>query len=435
MKKIIALLLTFVISTSFFVSCGDGSLDTDASKTTDPNNDAAPVTDLWDGSLASGFASGNGTEKDPYKIQTAEELAFLAKSVNEGTSYSGKYLILTNDIDLNNLEWTPIGNGKYAFEGNFDGNNHTIKNVTISQGVHYTYEYPTGKKSSYCDMGIFATIQDASIQNMVIDGATIKISDPNSVYAYHAGVLCGTIRTYQNISVISNIDIKGSTIISDFSTGQRPQKLMIGSAAGYVYAYNDTTTTISLIETDSSISVVNGYGSDNYMGTILGSSNILDSTFTLEDCVAYQTLAVNPYQYYYTFTDDFCGAIGNAQASAKPFIVKNIFSKLTINKPALEGNNNYPAAIASYAILGEAYYYALKDDPNAVGYKFENVFGFVEQVDEVTGEKQVLTELYKLPEGPTFTQVNCQGCEAIPENHGFDTNVWNLDDLSAPKLK
>jgi len=71
---------------------------------------------IWDGSVATGFASGTRTEGDPYIIETAEQLAFLASSTN-----SGKYIKFANDIVLNDTSdweswdtipptnsWTPI---------------------------------------------------------------------------------------------------------------------------------------------------------------------------------------------------------------------------------------------------------------------------------------------------------------------------------------
>ena len=441
MKKAILVLLCLAMCISI-CSCEnsnqndmtpfDDSISDDASNLSPTTYDGESI---WNGSIADSFQKGDGGESSPYEITNPSQLALLAKQVNEGNQYEGKYFSLLCDIDLNNLDWTPIGNGIHSFMGNFDGKGHTIKNLKISQSIHYTYEYPTGRKMPYCDMGLFATVQDATIQNMVIDGATITIADTQSTYTHRVGVLCGTVRTYQSVSVISNIDIKNATVTTDFSTNQRPLSLSIGGAIGHIYAYNNTTTTISLVETNSYLSLEKGYGSNNYMGTILGSSNFSDSTFNMENCAAYQTLSVSPEQYYYTFTNDFCGAIGNAQASAKPFAVKNVFSKSTLNKPALESAMTVPSAIASHAIIGEAYYFALKDDPNAVGYKFENVFGCVEHIDTQTGEKKILTELYVLPEGPTFSQINCQGCELLPENHGFDTDVWNLSNLAKPKLK
>ena len=303
--------------------------------------------------------------------------------------------------------------------------------MKISQSIHYTYKYPTGEAGPYCDSGLFATIQDASIQNMIISGATIKIFDTKSGEIHRVGVLCGTVRTYQDATIISNIKIQNATITTDFPASQRPQSLSVGGAIGHIYAYNNTTTTISIVETNSNFFLGKGYGSNNYMGTILGSSSFFDSTFNMENCVAYQTLSVSAEQYYYTFTSDYHGMIGNAQASAKPFTVKNIFSKSTLNKPTLESTLPVSSAISSYAIVGVAY----GSDPNIVGYEFENVFGCVELIDIQSGENKILTDLHPLPDELAFSQINCHGCETLPEHHCFDTTIWDLSDLANPHLK
>ena len=93
---------------------------------------ARAETDVWNGTIASGFAVGTGTENDPYQINTAAELAYFAKSVNDGKWYDGEYIILKNNINLNNQEWTPIGNHSNSFRGNFDGRNHTVTGMQIS---------------------------------------------------------------------------------------------------------------------------------------------------------------------------------------------------------------------------------------------------------------------------------------------------------------
>jgi len=67
------------------------------------------MCDIYDGSVATGFAAGDGSEENPYIIKTGSQLAYLAKTVNEGESYSGKFFKLTKNLDLNNQEWTPIG--------------------------------------------------------------------------------------------------------------------------------------------------------------------------------------------------------------------------------------------------------------------------------------------------------------------------------------
>ena len=95
-------------------------------------------TDVWDGSVATDFASGTGTEADPYQIATAAQLAYLAQQVNAGNQYEGQYFKVTNDLDLNDLEWTPIGNGTYDFSGFFDGGEHSKSGCGSRQAVAST---------------------------------------------------------------------------------------------------------------------------------------------------------------------------------------------------------------------------------------------------------------------------------------------------------
>ena len=77
---------------------------------------AVQIVCAWNGSIATSYAGGDGSQSNPYQIATAEQLALLAHNVNdEGITYSGQYFILTNDIDLfglngtDTIQWTPIG--------------------------------------------------------------------------------------------------------------------------------------------------------------------------------------------------------------------------------------------------------------------------------------------------------------------------------------
>ena len=93
--------------------------------------DGVKDSDTWDGSVATAFAGGTGAEEDPYQISSGAELAYLASTVNSGESYEDKYFVLTKDINLNGLSWTPIANSfsdvlfggtDYSmFSGKFDG--------------------------------------------------------------------------------------------------------------------------------------------------------------------------------------------------------------------------------------------------------------------------------------------------------------------------
>ena len=96
---------------------------------------------VWDGSTAAAFAGGTGTAENPYQIANGAELAYLASSVNSGETYEDKYFVLTANINLNGLPWTPIANSfsdalfggtdYRIFAGNFDGKGYTISNVSI----------------------------------------------------------------------------------------------------------------------------------------------------------------------------------------------------------------------------------------------------------------------------------------------------------------
>lgn len=101
--------------------------------------------DVWDGS-SSPWTNGSGTYDDPYLIETAENLAYLAEKVNEGYQAQGMavfrytYFLMTDDLDLNNINWTPIGNVNmnmqgYYFAGIFDGWYHNIDHLKIQSSA------------------------------------------------------------------------------------------------------------------------------------------------------------------------------------------------------------------------------------------------------------------------------------------------------------
>ena len=97
----------------------------------------------WDGTVATSYASGKGTEKEPYIIETPAQLAYLASEVNSGNSYANTFFRITKSMDLENKKWTPIGNGEtdYStvykvavtnkFSGHIDGTGITVDNLNI----------------------------------------------------------------------------------------------------------------------------------------------------------------------------------------------------------------------------------------------------------------------------------------------------------------
>ncbi len=87
----------------------------------------------WSGKIATRFAGGSGTARDPYRIETPEQLA-RAILIADGTSH--EYYKLSEDIKINDTsgsDWTKNARNwlltKTAFTGHFDGNGHIVSGL------------------------------------------------------------------------------------------------------------------------------------------------------------------------------------------------------------------------------------------------------------------------------------------------------------------
>jgi len=106
---------------------------------------------------------GHGNEDYPYIITYASQLVELAN----GDSYLGQYFKLGNDIDMAEVgDFTPIGLGTFgyiftSFQGHFDGDGKTIRNLTVNR-----------PDDAY--NGLFGYVEDGSVRNVVIDNANVS---------------------------------------------------------------------------------------------------------------------------------------------------------------------------------------------------------------------------------------------------------------------
>ena len=189
------------------------------------NNPNYDVNAYFDGKPADSFA--DDLSDNVLEIATPAEFALFANTVNkDGTIYSGKTIKLTNDINLSNQPWTPIGqtggNGVATyFRGTFDGNGHTISNLSItaqSEGQHYS-------------TGLFGFIDAgaATIKNLTVDNATVNGHHWTGVIA---GYLTGTI---DNCKVLNST--VNCTIANDDANGDK-----VGALVGYV---NESSSVVS----------------------------------------------------------------------------------------------------------------------------------------------------------------------------------------------
>lgn len=196
--------------------------------------------EIWDGSIASSFAGGSGTEEDPYLISNGAELAYLARQVMLITSYSGMYFALTDDIWLNDTSnwenwapiyeewqespnsWITIGNKGMAkpFEGNFNGSGHTVYGIYKQKdsGANGLFGYIRNAGVSNVNVergkvfginfcaGVVGYAENSTISDCV-NGADIKVS-PEDYYssAYGAGGIVG----YAQSSTVARCDNTGT---------------------------------------------------------------------------------------------------------------------------------------------------------------------------------------------------------------------------------
>ena len=247
--------------------------------------------DVWDGTaVATGFASGNGTQASPYIINTAAQLVYFRKQVDAGVTFEGKYVKLNKDIDLAGHLFDPIGFGytygkdsNTAFMGTFDGGNHTIYglyqngwDLDPDKTNYSTYTYSTAGG------GLFASIENATIKNLVVSGAEIVFE------CVDIGIVVGYA---QGNCHFENIVVTDSTIANyNRATGAVVGEVCYGSygtdvSKGYSHTFKN-------IVVDSSVVVSSLWGSfDTLCGGVIG-GKWGDATVKMENIIVAAELDV-----------------------------------------------------------------------------------------------------------------------------------------------
>ena len=209
---------------------------------------------IWGGMEMSDHFDGEGTEEEPYEINSDKDLKLLAYHVanEEVDGYEGCYFALTRDISLSDTaSWLPIGYFTEAgdsepkpFKGNFNGQGYRVYNLKISDT---TQDYA----------GLFGSVHGAVIENLTVDGQVNAHSK--------AALLVGET----NDSTISNCS----------SRGQVRGVGVIGGIVGEAY---DSV----ILECTNTAGVLGGTDADGvneaYAGGICGSAQ---SSF-MSDCTS-----------------------------------------------------------------------------------------------------------------------------------------------------
>ncbi len=227
--------------------------------------------DVWDGTMSDSIEIDS--DNKIINLYSAKDLAKFGNIINNDnvSGYSGYTVNLLTDIDLNNLEWTPIGmyDVDYSLRGTFDGNDHTIKNLKCSNDQAIV----SGLFGS-----ILGTIKDLNVTDVDIHGG------------YFAGGICAWSSSFG--SLIDNCNVTNGTIISTprIVDGKLDDGDNVGGILGYA-VNKDAVTNCSVKNLK-----ISAYRD---VGGILGHANIaygseypvIFENNTVENCTIIQDLS------------------------------------------------------------------------------------------------------------------------------------------------
>ena len=299
---------------------------------------------------------GNGVD-NPYQISTAAELAWFRDQVNSG--YTTISATLTKDIDLaefchakdgtkytKEVSWTPIGNSdniENMYQGTFDGNGKTIRNLYINDISEYI--------GIPCEAGFFGYAEKGSIKNITFDNAKVKTTADD----YCTGILVGVAGScIENIKILANCSVEGKNYVGgiagrangDIDNCENHAMVnganFVGGIVGnYVFSDKSITSCANYGDVTGSGERVGGIAGDFNSGTIQNCANYGDITGTFnvgnligfaEECNLNNVLGTGNV----TATSRnpaglLVGNIDNSSSTASGILAYNSSAKLTIN--------------------------------------------------------------------------------------------------------
>lgn len=227
--------------------------------------------------------TGSGTETDPYQISTAEGLKWFRDKVNSAKTKEETKIcaVLTEDIDLNNEPWTPIGIGEdtrkadLPYSGTFDGNGHTISGLNVNYGDK--------------NGGLFCYVKSATIKNLKVAGSVTYSSGDGIAYGGIVGYAdSSTIENSTNRCTVTGRWYAGgivgwsadSDIIGCANFGNISSPFRSGGICGIVIGQVDAYGIDATIRDCYNVGMVSG----KYAGGITGHSDSSDIDILIANC-------------------------------------------------------------------------------------------------------------------------------------------------------
>lgn len=195
------------------------------------------------------FAGGDGTSDSPWQIATCTQLQQMGYEWTDGVS--SDYYVLANDIDCTGVNFDVIrfGEGGGPFNGTFDGDEYTIRNVTMARNES--------------NIGIFGTISSATIENLRLDNITMTTNGDNT------GLLVGYATNGSNIS---NVYITNSTLTN---TGESSHMGgLVGRTVDSEVFHAIVDATVTTADDSDSVGGLVGTSDASYFGEVASLGNV-----------------------------------------------------------------------------------------------------------------------------------------------------------------
>lgn len=236
-------------------------------------------------------------------IYSGEGLKVAADVVNSGDTDIN--IILDNDIDLSDIDWTPIGTESRPYTGNFDGGGHTITGLTVTGSNEYAglfgrigsggtvknvvlKDVQIESDNQYGCVGGVAGNSDGNIENCSVSGSVSSRHTAGGVVGQQFGgsiTLCGSSATVKGTGEVGGVAGKtdnSATLTACYATGNVTfeRASTINTFAGGVVGFNGTGSILTACYATGNVTGTGTGTGSCYVGGITGDN----SSGTLTAC-------------------------------------------------------------------------------------------------------------------------------------------------------
>lgn len=238
-----------------------------------------------------------------YTVTSAEGLKNIAELVNNGDTDIN--ITLDNDIDLSDINWTPIGDYYNRYTGTFDGGNYTITGLTVTGSNEYAglfgrigsggtvknvvlKDVQIESDNQYGCVGGVAGNSDGNIENCSVSGSVSSRHTAGGVVGQQFGgsiTLCGSSATVKGTGEVGGVAGKtdnSATLTACYATGNVTfeRASTINTFAGGVVGFNGTGSILTACYATGNVTGTGTGTGSCYVGGITGDN----SSGTLTAC-------------------------------------------------------------------------------------------------------------------------------------------------------